>query len=205
MPEGKKNGYQKGLVLWTKRFHTPISTAGCTRRRMHAGSALSGNQMQRQPCMGFPLPRAAESAEFDAARAPLQPFTAPCDNHLQGHAPCPPVSCALDSGTAPAMHGGTPQPTEHRSVVQMRCETFGAGENALGGTRLALPCKRKHRWTASESKALKQAVSVHGVDAWTQVAACVRTRSAKQCTEHYHNVVGCAHAMASRKRDAWQA
>lgn len=89
---------------------------------------------------------------------------------------------------------------ESQTTTEVSCKTsddsFGASGKA-GGNMLTLPCKRKHRWTASDNKALKQAIVAHGPDSWTKVAACVGTRTARQCKEHYHNVVECVYSTAS--------
>lgn len=104
-------------------------------------------------------------------------------------------AAATAVGTVP-----TPAPaTASHAMMNASCKTSDdsseAAEHAydtLSHHSLTVPSKRKRRWTDTESKALKQAVGVHGLDAWTEVAADVGTRTPKQCIEHYQNVIGYA-------------
>lgn len=162
--------------------------------------------MQPKPCIAAPLPRAPGCAEPDAARSPLQSVSSACTtcphntpaNGLRGMGN--PAQHAQDSGAPKA--GTAPQHMGRRPVTDIMGKTSGddsetsenAGANLPDHQPLTVPFKRKHRWTVSEKKALKQAVSEHGLDAWAQVAACVGTRTARQCVEHYQNVVGYAYA-----------
>jgi Myb-like DNA-binding domain len=47
-------------------------------------------------------------------------------------------------------------------------------------------------WGAEEEQRLQEGIVAHGHSAWAAMAAAVRTRSARQCKEHYREVLRCA-------------
>lgn len=52
--------------------------------------------------------------------------------------------------------------------------------------------KRKRevlRWTAAEELLLQESLAQFGEKAWMKVAAAVQTRTARQCKEHYREVL----------------
>lgn len=166
----------------------------------------------------------------EPSRSTCQHVTPPCDSlpHLASlvaaaGAAGQPCQVAQASHTKPVASSSSPlmasqQRAECRhsqaSASNGNCVAISCSKGVAPGTAgvptasLAIPGKRKLeklRWTMSESEALKVAIDAHGLDAWTAVAACVGTRSVKQCREHYVQVLRYVSSSPLQGLSHWEA
>lgn len=169
-------------------------------------SAQSGSRGSRPPSPGMTCMHAMHSA--------LRRPTPCCRDPVQAHA-CTP--CMVAAAARATLHealqvGARMHEAEGRSShagtalcnlsrVLGVCRQHGAGGEQRGrqqrGGSSGAGGKRKRevsRWTTAEEEVLQQAIMLHGLGAWGKVAVFVRTRTARQCKEHYREVLRCAHA-----------